>query len=73
MIYGLFKDFKEALRWLDDLIAIDENFAKAYHDRAFVNEQLGRTNDAIGDDRKTLELEPKHEEAKNQLSALGGP
>jgi tetratricopeptide (TPR) repeat protein len=72
VIYGLFKDFEEALRWLDDLIALDENFAKAYHYRAYVNEQLGRTKDAIGDYRKTLELDPKNEDAKNQLTALGG-
>lgn len=72
VIYGLFKDYEEALRWLDDLIAIDENFAKAYHYRAFVNEQLGRMNDAIGDYRKTLELDPKNQDAKTRLGELGG-
>jgi tetratricopeptide (TPR) repeat protein len=70
VIYGLFKDFEEALRWLDDLIAIDENFVKAYHYRAFVNEQLGRTKDAIGDYRKTLELDPKNEDARTRVSEL---
>ncbi len=72
VIYGLFKDYEEALRWLDDLIALDENFVKAYHFRAFVNEQLGKMNDAIGDYRKTLELDSKNEDAKTRLNELGG-
>lgn len=71
VIYGIFEDWKEAYRWADDLIAIDDQFAKAFHYRGFVAEKLGRTTDAIGDYRRVLELDPANELAKEDLARLG--
>ena len=57
-------DFTQSIR-------LDDNLAMSYARRAIQFDLLGRTDEAINDSRKVLEINPSIEQAKIRLKALG--
>jgi tetratricopeptide (TPR) repeat protein len=49
---------EEALHDINRAIAIDENYAKAYHIRGLINEKIGNDNEALSDFTHAIDLGP---------------
>jgi tetratricopeptide (TPR) repeat protein len=53
------KDYAEAARYYTEAIAKDNDFADAYCNKGIANAKLGKTDEAINDYNKAIQLNPK--------------
>ena len=64
-------DLGGALTDLTGALHLEATSAGGYFNPEIVYQRLGLLGDAIADFRKTLQLNPRHEDASRALSALG--
>jgi tetratricopeptide (TPR) repeat protein len=69
----LFKlnDPGKSINWFTEAILDDQALVNAYYHRGYAYEKLGKKELAIKDYKKSLELEPEFELAKERLKKLG--
>jgi tetratricopeptide (TPR) repeat protein len=65
------RDYDAALVSIDKAILFVPEYHESYFLRAIVRYQKGKREECMRDLEKTLELEPRHEQAKNLLEELG--
>ena len=68
--------YQEALPALEKAIALNDRVQLAYFDRALVKESMGDVKGAYDDFKKALEIDPKFETARQELtrfSVVNGP
>lgn len=66
------KDFSKALHCFDRAVSIRPDYVGAHHQRGVVMELLGEPQKALECWRKTLELDPKNQQAIENIKRLGG-
>jgi tetratricopeptide (TPR) repeat protein len=71
MVYLKLGKLEEASRDCDAVVAADASNVKALLRRAVAAEGLGRTDAAIEDLQRVLQLEPENREAREKLQSLG--
>lgn len=61
---------EEAFHDINRAIAIDENYAKAYHIRGLINEKIGNDNEALSDFTRAIDLDPDYGAAFHSRATL---
>tara|TARA_B100001250_G_scaffold233971_1_gene200866 strand:+ start:586 stop:1140 length:555 start_codon:yes stop_codon:yes gene_type:complete len=64
------KNYPLAIRFFNNLIDIDPNFAEAWNKRATVHFMMGNLDKSMNDIMKTLDLEPRHFGALDGMSLI---
>ena len=64
------KNYPLAIRFFNNLIDIDPNFAEAWNKRATVHFIMGNFDQSMNDIMKTLDLEPRHFGALDGMSLI---
>jgi superkiller protein 3 len=64
------KQYEDAIACFDKVIAIDSSFLKAWLNRASTYEAINDKQKAKADYKKVLEIDPKHEYAKQHFGEL---
>ena len=64
------KNYPLAIRFFNNLIDIEPNFAEAWNKRATVHFIMGNFDKSMNDIKKTLELEPRHFGALDGMSLI---
>jgi tetratricopeptide (TPR) repeat protein len=55
-------DIPQALRYIDDALAIDPDFAAVWHEKGNCLDELGRCEEAVSNYDKALQLDPHNAE-----------
>ncbi|MBI29508.1 MAG: hypothetical protein CMI95_06455, partial [Pelagibacteraceae bacterium] len=64
------KNYPLAIRFFNNLIDIDPNFAEAWNKRATVHFIMGNFDQSMKDIKRTLDLEPRHFGALDGMSLI---
>ena len=68
-LYGLRRQFDSAMIYFDKALAINSNYMPSYKNRAIVNLELNRNEEAIKDFEKYLEFSPNDPDIMNTIGA----
>ncbi|MDK2909630.1 MAG: hypothetical protein PWR20_1197 [Bacteroidales bacterium] len=63
-------EFKEAITWYNKVLALDKEYAPAYLNRGYCQEQIGNLSEAAADYRQALTLDPTLQKAAQGLNRI---